>query len=164
MPTSEDALKALLAEFGHEVEKDRKPISISSTSCIDNNVPKAPGVYWIETNMPVEEMRIAISAVIGKEKRLRGNPPEGVKFLEQEENGSYIVYSGTEEDIRKRLKQHLFNQGNVDTVKLGCVIDEEPFSNYQWSVYFKQIDSYELRYAVEAWWRLNYGWPKFCLR
>ena len=66
--------------------------------------------------------------------------------------------------MRKRLKQHLFNQGHVDTVKLGCVIDEPPFIDYQWHIGFKQIDSYELRYAVEAWWRLNVGWPIFCLR
>ena len=77
---------------------------------------------------------------------------------------SYVVYSGTEEDINKRLKQHLFNEGSDETGKLGCKIDEEPFSNYSWSVSFQIIDSYELRYAAEAWWRLNKGWPIFCLR
>jgi len=56
------------------------------------------------------------------------------------------------------------NQGSVSTAKLGCVIDEEPFSEYAWKIGFKEIDSYAIRYATEAWWRLNNGWPKFCLR
>lgn len=164
MQSTEEQLKVLLETFGNEVERDKGSIPVSSTSCIDNNVPSAPGVYWIETTMPVEEMREAVSEVIGKNKRLRKNPPNGTQLLRQQNQELYVVYSGTEEDMRKRLKQHLFNQGHVDTVKLGCVIDEPPFSKYQWHIGFKQIDSYELRYAVEAWWRLNVGWPIFCLR
>ncbi len=164
MPSTEEQLKTLLETFGKEVERDKGSIAVTSTACIDNNVPSAPGVYWIETTMPVEEMREAISEVVGKNKRLRKNPPNGTSLIEQQNQELYVAYSGTEEDIRKRLKQHLFNQGHVDTVKLGCVIDEEPFSNHQWHIGFKQIDSYELRYAVEAWWRLNVGWPIFCLR
>lgn len=164
MPSTEEQLKSLLETFGNEVERDKGSIAVTSTSCIDNNVPDAPGVYWIETTMPVEEMREAISDVIGKNKKLRKNPPNGTSLINQQGNELYVAYSGTEEDIRKRLKQHLFNQGHVYTVKLGCVIDEAPFSNYQWHIGFKQIDSYELRYALEAWWRLNIGWPVFCLR
>lgn len=159
-----DKLKELLSEYGEEVHESKQSIAIKSTSCIDKNVPSSPGVYWIETNMPTEEMRASISEVTGKTKRIRKNPPNGTSLIESIGADTCVVYSGTEEDINKRLKQHLFNLGHVDTVKLGCVIDEEPFSNYTWKIGFKQIDSYELRYAVEAWWRLNKGWPKFCLR
>jgi hypothetical protein len=159
-----EQLKVLLHKYGEKVHAEKTVVCIKSTACIDSNVPNLPGVYWIETTMPVEKMRKAISTVIAKEKRIRKSPPKGIGLIEQTEVDWYVAYSGTEEDIRKRLKQHLFNQGHSDTVKLGCVIDEEPFSEYQWRVSFTVIDSYEIRYAVEAWWRLNVGWPLFCLR
>ena len=159
-----EALKALLNRYGQKVDAEKTVVRVTSTACIDSNVPGSPGVYWIETTMPVGEMQAAISDVLGKEKKVRATPPLGARLIEQEGAGLYVAYSGTEEDLRKRLKQHLFNQGHAKTVKLGCVIDEEPFSQHQWCVGFAAIDSYEIRYAVEAWWRLNKGWPKFCLR
>ena len=159
-----EKLEKLLSEFGEEIHQSKQSIVVKSTSCIDANVPNSPGVYWIETNMPTEEMRASISEVTGKVKRIRKNPPRGTSLIEPMGADAYVVYSGTEEDINKRLKQHLFNLGHVCTVKLGCIIDEEPFNKYIWKIGFQQIDSYEFRYAVEAWWRLNKGWPKFCLR
>ncbi|WP_192036263.1 hypothetical protein [Halomonas sp. YLGW01] len=158
------ALKALLHQYGNKVDAKKALIEVTSTECIDANVPDYPGVYWVETTMPVEDMKSAISNVLGKEKKVRRTPPPGVSIIEQEGDSLYVAYSGTEEDWRKRLKQHLFNQGHAKTVKLCCVIDEKPFSQYRWRVGFAAIDSYEIRYAVEAWWRLNKGWPKFCLR
>ena len=159
-----EALKARLNQYGQKVDAEKTVIRATSIGCIDSNVPATPGVYWIETNMPVEEMQSAISDVLGKERKVRATPPRGASLIEQKGDGLYVAYSGTEVDLRKRLKQHLFNQGHAKTVKLGCVIDQEPFSQYQWCVGFTVIDSYEIRYAVEAWWRLNKGWPKFCLR
>ncbi|WKJ90214.1 hypothetical protein QZJ86_19715 [Methylomonas montana] len=157
-------LKNLLNEYGKAIDKDKVTIDVKSTSCIDTNVPASQGVYWIETTMPKEELRKAISEVLNKEKRLRKNPPKGVSLIDQEGDNYYVAYSGTEDDIKKRLKQHLFNQGHADTVKLGCVIDESPFSDYKWRISYQVIDNYEIRYAIEAWWRLNVGWPAFCLR
>lgn len=164
MSTELEELKKLLHSYGEKINAEKTVIPVTSTACIDNNVPASPGVYWIETTMPVEQMRKAISDVLGKEKRIRKTPPSGTDFVVQKDDDWYVAYSGTEEDIRKRLKQHLFNQGHADTVKLGCLIDEDPFSDYQWRIGFAEIDSYELRYAIEAWWRLNIGWPIFCLR
>jgi len=164
MGTELQALKALLHQYGQKVDAEKTVIGVNSTACIDSNVPASPGVYWIETTMPVGEMQSAIADVLGKVKKVRATSPRGASLIEQEGEGLYVAYSGTEEDLRKRLKQHLFKQGHAKTVKLGCVIDEEPFSQYQWRVGFAAIDSYEIRYAVEAWWRLNKGWPKFCLR
>lgn len=164
MESFETRLHNLLSEYGSEIEWKRSSIKAVSTASIDENVPNKAGVYWIETNMPTAEMQKAISDVTGKQKKTRTNPPVGTSLIDQQNGGIYIVYSGTEENINKRLKQHLFNQGNVDTAKLGCVIDDEPFSNYEWRISFEVIESYELRYAIEAWWRLNHGWPKFCLR
>lgn len=159
-----EQLKKLLSEYGELIESSRSRISVKSTACIDKEIPSTSGVYWIETNMPVEELRLAITEVVGKEKKLRKTPPKGTKLISQKSSEMYVVYSGTEDDLKKRLKQHLFNQGHADTVKLGCVIDEEPFSTYTWHVSIAEIPSYELRYAIEAWWRLNKGWPVFCLR
>lgn len=159
-----EALKALLHQYGESVDAGKESVEITNTACIDSRVPACPGVYWIETTMPTEEMKSAISVVLAKEKKVRVNPPRGTTLIEQQESGWYVAYSGTEENMRNRLKQHLFNQGHAKTVKLGCVIDDEPFSKYQWRVSFAPIESYEIRYAVEAWWRLNKGWPKFFLR
>lgn len=164
MSSELEALKALLHQYGQKVDAEKTLVEITSIACIDSNVPTSPGVYWIETTMPVEEMQSAISDMLGKEKKVRATPPRGARLIEQEGAGLYVAYSGTEKDLRKRLKQHLFNQGSAKTIKLGCVIDKEPFSQYQWRVGFAAIDSYEIRYAIEAWWRLNKGWPKFCLR
>lgn len=164
MSSTEQKLKELLTAFGNEIVNSRNPINVLSRSCIDEHVPAAPGVYWIETTMPVEEIKTAISQVTGKEKRSRKKPPEGTRLIEQNGNSQYVVYSGTEGDLKKRLKQHLFNDGHSDTAKLGCVLSSKPFSDYEWSVWFREIASYEIRYAVEAWWRLNCGWPPLCLR
>lgn len=157
-------LKELLHTCGEKVHAGKTLISVVSRACIDKNVPDKPGVYWIETTMPAEEMRQAISVVRKKEKKLRKTRPPGAAFIIQSAGQSYVAYSGTEEDLRERLKQHLFNEGHQRTEKLGCEIDKEPFSNYKWRVGFARIDSYELRYAIEAWWRINLGWPLFCLR
>jgi hypothetical protein len=157
-------LKALLNQYGHTVNAEKTVVEVNSTTCIDASVPASPGVYWIETTMPIETMRNAISEVLGKNKRIRKSPPKGINLIQQRGADFYVAYSGTEDDIRKRLKQHLFNEGHADTVKLGCVIDEDPFSGYKWRVSFTVIESYEFRYAIEAWWRLNVGWPPFCLR
>lgn len=164
MTTTEHQLKELLDAFGREIVESRNPFRVSDRECIDQNIPSAPGVYWIETTMPAEEMRSAISRLSGKNRRLRTKPPRGTHLIEQSGSSPYVAYSGTEENMRKRLRQHLFNEGHEKTVKLGCVISEAPFSEYEWRVWFKEITSYELRYAVEAWWRLNRGWPAFCLR
>lgn len=157
-------IKALLGDLGREIEQRRMPQRITSTADIDRYVPTQPGVYWIETTMPVDLLQEAISNVLGKWKKIRQEPPEGAKLIHQTGNTSYIVYSGTEDNINNRLKQHLFNQGSSDTAKLGCIINEQPFSNYEWKVSSQVIGSYEIRYAVEAWWRLNVGWPLFCIR
>ena len=109
-------------------------------------------------------MQDAIAQVTGKAKRVRKKAPKGSDLIEQNGTESFVVYSGTEDSLNKRLKQHLFNLGNEGTAKLGCKIDQSPFEEFEWHICFSVIESYELRYAVEAWWRLNKGWPKFCLR
>lgn len=164
MSTTLNELTNLLEEYGTKIVTARAVADVKSTACIDKHVPSVPGVYWIETTMPMEEMRAAISEVLGRNKRLRKSPPRGTSRISQSGDELYVVYSGTEDDINRRLKQHLFNQGHADTVKLGCVISEEPFSHYKWRVRFHEVDSYIFRYAVEAWWRSKYGWPAFCLK
>lgn len=157
-------LEELLHVCGHKINVGKTVLPVVSRACINKDVPSAPGVYWIETTMPAEEMRQAASTVLGKQKRFRKNPPEGTNLILQDKTQWYVAYSGTEANIQKRLTQHLFNEASDGTVRLGCLIDKEPFSKYKWRVAFARIDSYELRYAVEAWWRLNVGWPVFCLR
>jgi hypothetical protein len=156
-------LKHLLDEYGQEVTQTPTIVEITGAACL-GAVPTLPGVYWIETTMPVEKMRIAISEVLGRDRVIRKKTPKGTTRIDQNGDDFYVVYSGTEENINRRLKQHLFNQGHANTVKLSCVIDDEPFSNYKWRVKFKEIDNYEIRYAVEAWWRFKFGWPAFCLK
>ena len=159
-----EELRALLDRYGQKVDAEKTVFKVTTINCIDVSVPASPRVYWIETTMPVQTMPRATSAVSEKEREVRVTPPRGARLIEQKDGGLYVAYSGTEADLRKRLKQHLFNEGHPKTVKLGCKIDKEPFSLYQWRAGFVTIDSYEIRYAIELWWRLNKGWPKFCLR
>lgn len=95
MPSTEQKLKELLDVFGNEIVNSREPIQVLSRSCIDEHVPSAPGVYWIQTTMPMEEIQAAISQVTGKEKRSRKKPPKGTRLIEQNGNSQYVVYSGT---------------------------------------------------------------------
>ncbi|EID4334150.1 TPA: hypothetical protein ACMDO2_004473 [Vibrio parahaemolyticus] len=158
-----ETLSRALDEFGEEIESTKQRIQVIAPDCLDN-VPTGQGVYWIETTMPIIELQRAISALHNKQKKLRVNPPVGATLIVQDEKNPVIIYSGTEGNIQNRLKQHLFYHGSKKTVKLGCIINQSPFCNYDWFVSFAEVDSYELRYAVESWWRLNKGWPQFCLR
>lgn len=157
-------LKFQLDLVGAKMEKGRSAIEVNSVGDIDSIAPSKPGIYWIETTMPKEKMASEISIITGKKCATRKTKPGGVGLIEQSAGEFYVVYLGTQENIRKRLRQHLFNEGSTATVKLGCVISQAPFSDFKWRVGFVEIESYELRYALEAWWRLQIGWPVFCRR
>jgi len=157
-------LKNQLDKVGRLIHSNRVQYPISKLSNIDRIVPSSSGVYWIQTDMPTDTLLQAIVKTTKKNKKIRKNPPSGVELIEQMHSGLYTVYSGTEANLNKRLKQHLFNLDSPSTAKLGCIINRKPFSEYEWRISFTEIDSYELRYAIESWWRLNIGWPKFCIR
>lgn len=164
MDTELVELRSSLYRYGQKVYEQRSVVQVTQLASIAAGIPDKAGVYWIETTMPPEEMRNAISVVSGKDKKIRKTSPKGVNLIQQNESSWYVAYSGTEDNLRKRIKQHLLNEGHQKTAKLGCKIDQLPFSQFQWRVGFSTIDSLEIRYAVEAWWRLNHGWPIFCLR
>jgi len=158
-----EQLKTLLHQYGTKVYANKSTLPIKSLECIDN-VPTSSGIYWIETTMPAHRIQAALETIHQKEKKVRKKPPQGAALIHQKDNDWYVIYSGTEENIRKRLKQHLFNEGNAGTVKMGCILSQNPFDSYKWRISYHVIESFEIRYAVEAWWRLNIGWPLFCLR
>lgn len=153
-----------LEVYGMDAYDKRTTVDVQSVVSIDDNVPSASGVYWIETTMPLSLLQEALTKRHGKTKKTRKHVPRGTKLIKQEGKEYYVAYSGTEDDIRKRLKQHLFDYGHEGTARLGCDIAVKPFSDFQWKIGYSVIESYEIRYAVEAWWRLNVGWPAFCLR
>ena len=76
MPNQLENLKNLLSQYGQQVNAEKTVVEVHSTACLDNNVPPSAGVYWIETTMPIETMRNAISEVLGKDKRIRKTPPQ----------------------------------------------------------------------------------------
>lgn len=168
----ENAAKTAIEDFGKHAFDSRTTKPVKEKACFED-VPKKPGVYWIETTMPVEEILVAIDKLIeqeqeqeqeqGKQKRIRtaknGHPP----IIKQEDGGLYVIYVGTEDNLQRRLKQHLFNEGGKGTARLGCRIHEAPFNQYQWQISYTEIKTEYLRYAVESWWRSK-QWPVFCLR
>jgi hypothetical protein len=154
----------VVAAFGRAAYGRRVAVTVKSINCLLTNVPARPGVYWIETSMPSARLQEALWATNGKARRTRKMAPKGVKLMLQEGDGAYIAYSGTEGNLQTRLTQHLFNRGSAQTIKLGCTVDLAPYSGYSWQVYYTVIDQAVLRYAVEAWWRQEVGWPVFCLR
>lgn len=123
-------------------------------------VPAKPGVYWIETTMPAEDLKSAAIELLGKEKKYPADKPSLVK---QNGNDFYLCYMGTENSISARLGQHLFNT-NKGKERLGCDISKKPFSDYSWRIWYKEIEDTTVRYAVENWWRHNKEWPPFCVR
>ncbi|RLA82887.1 MAG: hypothetical protein DRG78_05915 [Epsilonproteobacteria bacterium] len=164
MSLIEKELINILNKYSKDIYNNLIPIPIDSELSINENVESVSGVYWIETTMPINIMKESIEKIIEKPKRIRVNPPINTTIIKQNNNSFYVVYSGTEQNINSRLKAHLFNMGHKGTGKLGCIINTVPFNKYQWQIKFKQIDDITLRYAVESWWRLNIGWPSFCLR
>jgi hypothetical protein len=138
-------------------------VKVNSVQSLISNTKHKPGLYWIETDMPINDIINAINTCSGIKKTTRKTPPRGAIFTGKQ-NGLQIIYSGTEQDIQKRLLQHLFNQGNSGTVKMSLKIDCSLFSKYQWYISSVHIKDGPTRYALEYWWRLNVGWPPFCLR
>jgi len=165
--TDLDNLKILLNKVGSQIEEVRRTSQrkkISTRQDLVSFVPVNAGLYWIETNMPDEEMLEAIKKTTGKDdKRMRKNRPLKIDFTKAD-NGIKIIYSGTRSNIQSRLLEHLFNEGNDQTGKLGCKIEDKPFSEYEWYVSYHEIEDEPVRIAIEHWWRLNIGWPPFCLR
>ena len=92
--------QALIAELGRtadaERQKNRRRIAAINDLV---EVPDSPGCYWIETTMPISEF---------DQKKRRSHPPKkSVGFHSQEGNGLYVIYSGTQANLRQRLQQHL---------------------------------------------------------
>ena len=158
-------LRDMLDQVGKEAEAARKQSRqrIRTTQDLEVASP-LEGVYWIETNMPIAEIVSAVKETTRKGLRVRCTKPEGIGFTRPDANEFQVIYIGTQNNIRKRLSEHLFNTGSPKTGKLRCQINHERFSRYEW--YFSQceINHYSIRYAVESWWRLNIGWPPFCIR
>jgi hypothetical protein len=154
-----------LANVASEVEKlrIRNRTQIASRSDLVSKTKKIPGLYWIETNMPIENISKAIKSCSGVCKRTRTTNPDGIGFT-QAIKGYQIIYAGTESDLQKRLLEHLFNEGDKGTTKMSMKIDCAMFSDYKWFISCVYIKDYPTRYAIEAWWRLNIGWPPFCIR
>jgi len=141
------------------LDATKKYIEISQMNDL-RQVPANPGVYWIETTMPVIELKSAAIELLGKEKNYPSNKP---LLVRQNSNDFYLCYMGTENSISARIGQHLFNT-NKGKERLGCDIRIKPFANHSWRIWYKEINDVTVRYAVENWWRHNKEWPHFCVR
>ncbi|MCP4255825.1 MAG: hypothetical protein GY775_20980 [Candidatus Scalindua sp.] len=140
----------------------KSQVSYLNISEVDDLIPlpTTPGIYGIETTMPVSDLNAAIETILGKNKGYVTDKP---LIVEQNNNDFYLCYLGTEKSIRARLGQHLFNK-NKGKEKLGCDLTQEPFSNFSWRIWYYELPDITTRYAVESWWRYNIEWPPFCLR
>jgi len=49
----------------------------------------------------------ATSTLTGKKRETRKTKPDGVGLIEQDGDASYVAYTRTDDNIRKRLRQHL---------------------------------------------------------
>lgn len=154
-----------LNHLGFNLEKRRikNRQKITTKNDLINHVKNEAGLYWIETNMPIEDIKSAIKICTGKTKLTRKTKPCGIG-LTKPNNNLLVIYSGTQENLQKRLLEHLFNEGSEEIGKLSLKIDCVQFSSYDWYVSCVYIKDYPSRYAFESWWRLNIGWPPFCIR
>ena len=146
-----DKLKTLLDTVGQQVEGERKTFrkKISNKQELAKFAPTTGGLYWIETDMPDDKLLTAIKIKTGKNKRIRKSPPKDVGFT-QAKKGFKVVYSGTRSNIQSRLLEHLFNEGNDSTGKLGCKIEDAPFSKYEWYVSYYKLEDDPVRIAIES--------------
>jgi len=147
--------------FGNKIEQFRsKNMMIIKNEAELEKIPTSGGCYWIATAMPIDKFDSEKF-----EKKMRLNTPMRTKIIKQDlDDKYYIIYNGTEGNLRKRIGQHLFNQGHEKTGKLGLVIDQDPYNKYEWYIYWYEIDDVILRNAMEIWWRYRIGWPVFCKR
>lgn len=159
------SLSEQLTAAGQYVEAQRMAnrFAVQSQEDLRNTVQNVAGLYWIETNMPLQDMCTQISLIAKKNKVMRRTTPPGIGFIEPE-GDSVVVYSGTGHALQTRLLEHMFNEGNMLTNKLSLVVNLPPFNQYLWRVSYVYIQDHPSRYALESWWRLNVGWPRFCIR
>lgn len=158
-------LRKHISQTGKLVEELRKKnrTKVKNRQELINSTKNHPGLYWIETNMPTSEITSAVKSLHGVIKETRKTNPDGVGFTTKAD-GFQIIYSGTKSKIQSRLLEHLFSDGCKKTKKMSLKIDSPPFSRYEWYISSVHIKDYPTRYAIEAWWRLNIGWPPFCIR
>ncbi len=152
-----------LDHVGNRIDDTRRFFEMTSVDSL-KDIPESAGVYWIETAMPLDALRDAIHQATGKERKERKSLRGGTGFIQQIDNGLYVVYLGSDDNIRRRLGQHLFGKGSTGTGKLGVIINEDPFAGYTWRVSYTLVEDYVLRHALEEWWRQNIGWPPLCYR
>jgi len=154
-----------IEQVGNKLESRRKinRIQIKTRTDLIDATKKKSGLYWIETNMPIDDLKSAIYLCSGKKKNTRKTKPDGIGFT-QRVNEYQIIYVGTENDLQKRLLEHLFNEGDKGTTKMSIKIDCLLFSKYEWYISCVYLKDDPTRYSIEAWWRLNIGWPPFCIR
>ena len=152
-------LTAILGELANQRQGNVRQVETRTDL---NDVPDTGGCYWIETTMPIGNLIQALNQRRVRPMQPRQRAPRGTELITQEAADHYFIYNGTENRIQTRLGQHLFNEGNEQTGKLGLTIDAEPFSNYQWRISYALIANVVARYATELWWRHNVGWPRLC--
>ncbi|PKG38920.1 hypothetical protein [Psychromonas sp. Urea-02u-13] len=159
-------LEVLLNKTGNTIDKQRNKnrIKFTTKAKLEKLLPKNAGLYWIETNMPDDEIIKNIKSTSDKVKKVRVTKPEGFGFCKVQEDGCRVIYSGTQANIKKRLFEHLFNDGSKDTAKLGCNLESKECEEYEWFISYHELEDTTIRYAIESWWRINIGWPKFCIR
>jgi hypothetical protein len=152
-------IKVSLNSLCEKLNTNKKYINIVSINDLIN-VPLNSGVYWIETTMPVTVLHQARVSILNNPK-LRYITDANL-LVHQANNNYYLAYLGTEKNLRSRLEQHLFNTKNVS--RLGCDLNQQPFSNFSWRIWYVEIQDETIRYAVESWWLHNKERPPFCLR
>jgi hypothetical protein len=97
--------------------------------------------------MPEDLLLTNIKQTTGKEKRTRVTTPEGIGFCQPSRKYT-VIYCGTRSNIQSRLLEHLFNDGNEGTGKLGCELETDPFNSYGWFISYYELSNTTLRYAL----------------
>ncbi|RJR26667.1 hypothetical protein C4561_04645 [candidate division WWE3 bacterium] len=96
-----------LNKLGKRVDAKREEnrFRVNTLDDLDHLVPEQPGCYWIESTMPLSKFR--------KSKVRKTAPPNGAQLIKKKKGQLFIVYVGTESNVRKRLKEHLLATATI---------------------------------------------------
>lgn len=86
-------LQQQIDTVGHEMERKKIALDVSSVDDVNSLAPSGPGIYWIETTMPKDTLASAIYALTGKKRETRKTKPDGVGLIEQNGDAFYVLIS-----------------------------------------------------------------------
>ena len=113
-----ERLQIQINSVGQQMEQERTTFEVSTTDDINSLAPSSPGIYWIETTMPMKKLASAISAVTGKQRKTRKTKPDGAGLIESPLKNSFPPSLRHPQPQTSRIISHLVPQKQTQKNKV----------------------------------------------